>query len=189
MEMIEKRNDGEKFYNDCEMDKQSLKMGWKEGWMGIFIGEWKTSGTHSASKRWRSTAAAPISVSGGPDARESIIRFHIFFFSLCIFSPIFLWYLPLWNGNKQQTATFVTVNRDTEKHWAITGNFFKKHETSTKTFPWLRCIKWNTTPRNTRFSFLFYFEFSCTRVEHFSSSPLFNSKFFLSFKFPIIRFH
>lgn len=90
MEMIEKRNDGEKFYNDCEMDKQSLKMGWKEGWMGIFIGEWKTSGTHSASKRWRSTAAAPISVSGGPDARESIIRFHIFFFSLCIFSPIFL---------------------------------------------------------------------------------------------------
>ena len=85
MEMIEKRNDGEKFYNDCEMDKQSLKMGWKEGWMGIFIGEWKTSGTHSASKRWRSTAAAPISVSGGPDARESIIRFHIFFFSLYFF--------------------------------------------------------------------------------------------------------
>lgn len=45
----------------------------------------------SASKRWRSTATAPISVSGGPDAREYHSVPHFFFFSpLCIFSPIFL---------------------------------------------------------------------------------------------------
>lgn len=66
-----------------------LKMGWKEGWMGIFIGECKTSG----KARRRGGGRPRLRLYRFPVARmrESIIRFHIFFFSpLCIFSPIFL---------------------------------------------------------------------------------------------------
>lgn len=44
---------------------------------------------YSASKRCRSTATAPISVSGGPDAREYHSIPHFFFLSPLYFFPYF----------------------------------------------------------------------------------------------------
>lgn len=44
---------------------------------------------YSASKRCRSTATAPISVSGGPDAREYHSVPHFFFLSPLYFFPYF----------------------------------------------------------------------------------------------------
>lgn len=85
MEMIEKRNDGEKFYNDCEMDKQSLKMGWKEGWMGIFIGEWKTSGTQRVEEVEVDRGCAYIGFRWPGCEREYHSVPHFFFFSLYFF--------------------------------------------------------------------------------------------------------
>lgn len=50
---------------------------------------------YSASKRCRSTATAPISVSGGPDAREYHSVPHFFFLSPLYFFPLFFFPLPL----------------------------------------------------------------------------------------------
>lgn len=77
-------------YNDCEMDKQSWKWGEKKGGWEFSL-EGAKPLAQRTSKRWRrSTATAPISVSGGPDAREYHSVPHFFFFSsLCIFSPLF----------------------------------------------------------------------------------------------------
>lgn len=87
MEMIG-RNDGEKFYNDCEMDKQSWKWSEKKGGWEFSLENAKSL-VQRVEESCRSTATAPISVSGGPDAREYHSVPHFFFLSPLYFFPYF----------------------------------------------------------------------------------------------------
>lgn len=89
-----KENDSRKILYNWLWNGQTELKKWGEkkgGWE--FSLEGAKPLAQRASKRWRrSTATAPISVSGGPDAREYHSVPHFFFLSLsplCIFSPYF----------------------------------------------------------------------------------------------------
>lgn len=88
MEMIG-RNDGEKFYNDCEMDKQSWKWGEKKGgW------EFSLESAKPLAKRVEEVEVdrdcAYIGFRWPGCERVSFGSTFFFFSPLCIFSPIFL---------------------------------------------------------------------------------------------------
>lgn len=67
-----------------------LKMGWKEGWMGVFIGGRKTSGTaHVEEVEEVDRDCAYIGFRWPGCERVSFGSTFFFFSSLCIFSPLF----------------------------------------------------------------------------------------------------